>query len=533
MDFKKGALMPQKPSAPKEQDINCSAIIDGVQCGGVVKRRPRSGGKDPCVCSRCGRIYPSYTGLIRAAEPGVPKKQSKAAAKAKPSKPKIKRVESPRTQHNLPQHDGIETLELETVYEAAPEIHPVDDLADLWTGKPDSFGLTLADVQKVLSAEAARLVASKFILGGIDFNPSHLPEKEALAAVRAASISSLMFIGKTSTQSEVDDTRKGEEARAAAQAAKSELVRSEHAQYRLSFSFASGEMTEEQTKEFCSVDLIPKNLVKSAPPSPERLFKIVTAEQLSKSLSSKITNNFTQETVTEYVDFWRSVCSAICNDEFGGNSYWIAAGGNWSIGAYAAEVIKTAFAAGLSVTPMASLEQLCAVFERSHNYLNDLEFIHNAPRNMRDTLEQFSMFNQAYRAIYEGGIAAYKPKPVPPYRFTWRAYTESDLVIVTLPSVGLVTGGAAVLTELLTARSIAGLATIVVSTRSLVELNELNAGFIPEVFSKAGISLISRKDTRTAEDTGTHNFIYFSVHGDAPERGSAVQRKTRRIEKRQ
>jgi hypothetical protein len=423
---------------------------------------------------------------------------------------------------------------MEIVYEVVPDIPEYGDIDGLWSDDAaDVHGLRLSDVVAALSDEAERLTSSGFMLGGIDFNPLKLPEASILSGIRARSIQALALRGVTHTQLEIDDLRRGERERAEAEAAASDLTRSTCAPHCLSYHFASGVMTEQQTNEFTNTGILTKKFLNSSPPSPERLYTTVTAARVSDSVSRKSGTKVTRERVAEYDDFWRGICSEMCNSEFGRVSYWVASGSEWAIGEYAAETLKTAYACGLSITPLITVEQLRVLFERSHGYLNDLEFLHDSPRTMRDTLEQFSYFNSAYKAIYEGAIAAFKPKQLPPYRFTYRAYAESDVVIITLPRVGLIAGGAHVLTELITARSVAGLATIIVSTSSVRELNELNAGFIPEFFGKSGAALVARKDAALAENSSVCNYVYFSVYGDASERGSAVQRSARRISERQ
>jgi hypothetical protein len=459
----------------------------------------------------------------------VPTKTSPSAQ----ANPKTKALTKAPQKHT--KTTSLSAPEFETVYEDTLVATQSDtDVGGLWSDTiRDVFGLHKKDVIELLSEEADRLTSANFILYGIDFNPQNLSNDDALADIRARSIQALALRGVTYTQTEIDNVRNGERERTVSEVFAPDPVRSGSAPFCLCYHFASGVMTPQQTEEFESSGVLSDKFLHSSPPTTERLYNVVKANRFADDIARKLKNKFTRGCVTDYDEFWRGICSEICNLEYGCRSYWIASGSEWAIGEYAAEVIKTAYACGLSVTPVISLEQLRALFERSHNYLNDLEFIHESPGNIRDTLEQFSYFNSAYRAIYEGAVTAYKPKPPPPYRFTFRAYTESDVVIVTLPSVGLIAGGAHVLTELIKSRSVAGLATILVSTSSVRELNELNAGFIPEFFSKSGASLIARKDATLPENISVCSYVYFSIYGDASERGSAVQTKTRRIADRQ
>jgi hypothetical protein len=241
--------------------------------------------------------------------------------------------------------------------------------------------------------------------------------------------------------------------------------------------------------------------------------------------------------VSEYHDLWKSICSDICNQEYGEHSYWIAAGAKWCIAEYSAEVIRTAFASGLTVAPPVSLDQLRKIHDKSRQHLNDLEFLYNSPRAVRDSYEQFMIFNQAYRMVYANETCAYKPKPLPLYQFSWSNYAESDIVIVTLPNTGLSVGGLIALVELLNARSLLNLATILVSTVSVQKLNELNTSLMPELAYNTGLTLTSRKDRKNLGCAGVNYFLYFSIYADASERinqgKSNIQKKIEKIERRQ
>ncbi|GHU92838.1 hypothetical protein FACS1894208_00850 [Clostridia bacterium] len=436
--------------------------------------------------------------------------------------------ETPETQ-NL--QLSADEAPLEVVYEATSDTYDYSCLDGLWfADTPDTFGLTIKDAAKLLFDEAQRLSVSRFVIGGVEFNPQNLREDDVLADVRRRSINSLMATGKTYTQTELDGARQKVEACKPVTG----LAQSTQIPTCRSYAFTSGVMTDVQAGEFEAAGVLPAKYKDSSPPSPEWLYKAVSAGRLAAGLTHRRKSNFTLEVVAEYDSFWKNICSEMCCKEFGRRSYWIAAGSDWAIGEYASEILKTGFACGLSITPVVSLSQLRAIFERSHGYLNDLEFLSNSPRTTRDAVERFTCFNQAYHAIYEGAVTAYKPKPLSPYRFTYRAYTESDVVIVTLPRVGLVAGGAHVLTELINARNLMGLSTIIVSTCSVRELNELNAGFIREIFDKSGASLIKQSEAGFFDNLRVNNYVYFSIFGDASERGgSAVQKKTQNIAKRQ
>ena len=109
---------------------------------------------------------------------------------------------------------------------------------------------------------------------------------------------------------------------------------------------------------------------------------------------------------------------------------------------------------------MITLGELKSLYERAHGYLNTLEFLAHSPKAIRDSIERFTLFNEAYKAIYEGATPMFKPKDVEPPKFTWESYAQSDVVIIQLPETGLVAGGYKY--ELLRTRALTRKATILV-----------------------------------------------------------------------
>jgi len=433
--------------------------------------------------------------------------------------------------------DILEEVEYETVVIKQPE--PInkglsDDLIDeMWS---DIFvkkhNLTAAQVKQLLSEETARLRSEKFILDDINFNPNKLSEDVILEQIRNDSLSSLMVCGKTKTQATVDEARRIKiERDVKIQQMNAEgLIKSREANKGLPYNFMSGVMTEDQTEEFMGFGIITKRNLKKVPPSPERLHSVVNRARIMSTVSKGVTKEIELETVIEYDELWKKICSDICNKEYGEHSYWIATGTDWFIMEYVNDVIKTAFATGLSVVPMVNLGELKEIFDKSHGYLNDMEFLANSPRAMRDSIERFTMFNAAYSAIYEGAVSIYKPKPLEHPRYTWGAYMQSDIVVVQLPEVGLVAGGIVVLGELLRDRAISGKSTILISTSSLKRLNELNTGLVPALFGQNGITVIPSKDVRPDTYLSPNTYIYHSTLEDKVTRASSVQKTKRKIE---
>jgi len=445
-----------------------------------------------------------------------------------------------RARHNGEDEDFpdiLEDVEYETVVLKQPEpINPGSLDAKIDSAWTDVFvskhNLTASQVKELLLAESALLKIEKFKLDGINFNTAGLDEDTILEQIREKSIMSLMLCGKTSTQNEVDASRAAKIKRdAEVQKAKEEyLVKSVTAAQGLSYNFLSGVMTEEQADEFMRYGLISKKNLKKVPPTPERLYDIVNRKRILASMGKPTTKEIELEVVVEYNDVWKSICSDICNKEFGEHSYWIAAGTSWFIPEYVDDVIKTGFASGLSVVPMVTLCELKAMFEKAHGYLNDMEFLAHSPKAMRDSIERFTMFNAAYSAIYDGATPIFKPKAIETPRYTWEAYMQSDVVVILLPETGLVAGGLAMLGELLRGRAMARKSTILVSTTSMKRLNELNAGLVPALFGQNGIAIVASTEVGPKTYLDTSTYVYYTIHDDRTTKASAVQQRKKRIE---
>jgi hypothetical protein len=516
--------------------VICRNKVEGGVCGGIIE----DGGKQ-CVCASCGRVYKSrYSRLLakRRQEDkieGVVTETVETAEKNMSYKVDENIDEVPVLEgtgvmdEGLTFEGGVSTDDIEDledlVFPVVYEIVPESRLAEEkqietklpWDETKDKFGHDINDITKLLDDEARRLVRHKFRLSGINFNALGEDEATALMRVRKQSELHLQVQGKTYTKLE---TEKEEKRKAEAKAKEAASRANDSA-----LSAAQGE-------ELVTLGVIRRAALKKLLPTAETVLNRVSAARLKAELE-KYRTTFTLETVAAYVKFWKDICGTMRNGEFGLNSYWIATGDDWYLEDFKSDVLKTAYATGLSVTPPVLLDQLRAIFDRSHDYLNDLEFLSRSPRNIRDGLERFKVFNEAYRAVNEGGTGMVSQYVRAPYTFSWRAYMESDVVIIQLPNTGLVIGGAAVLMELLSARNALGLATILISTRSVKEMNALNAGFIPEFFDKSRATLISAADAARREDLHTHNFVYFSVWGDDAERESSSKNEKARLEARQ
>ena len=433
--------------------------------------------------------------------------------------------------------DIIEEVEFETVVLKEPEPFKqgvTDDEVDaMWKdAMVEKHKLTADQVKNLLSEESARLKVENYKLDGIDFNPKNLPDEVILAEIRDKSLTSLMLSGKTSTQDEVDRARaiRAKREAEAQQAREEYIAKSSRAEQRLPFNFLSGEMTPEQSAEFLKYGLISKRNLKKRPPSPERLHSIVNRKRILDSMGTPSKVEIPMEVVEEYVQVWESISAAICNKEYGEHSYWIAAGTSWAVPEFVDDVIKTAFATGLSVTPMITLGELKILFERAHGYLNSLEFLAHSPKAMRDSIERFTLFNEAYKAIYEGTTPMFKPKDAEAPKFTWESYAQSDIVIIQLPETGLVTGGLAMLSELLRTRAMTRKATIIITTTSMKRLMELNAGLVPALFGLNGIAVVAAKDVNPTTHLDTSTYVYHTVHEDGAKSGSPVQNRKRNVE---
>jgi len=433
--------------------------------------------------------------------------------------------------------DIIEEVELETVVLKEPEPFTQgisdEEVEAMWTDVlAKKHKLTADDVKRLLVEESARLKVENYVLDDIDFNPKKLPEEVILAEIRDKSLTSLMLSGKTHTQVEIDKAREIRAKREAeVQKAREEYIaKSAMAKKGLPFHFLSGEMTPEQVEEFLKFGLIDKKHLDKRPPSAERLHSIVNRKRILDSMGTPSQVEIPMEVVDDYVKMWESIVASICNKEFGEHSYWIAAGTSWAIPEFVDDVIKTAFATGLSVTPMITLGELKSLYERAHGYLNTLEFLAHSPKAIRDSIERFTLFNEAYKAIYEGATPMFKPKDVEPPKFTWESYAQSDVVIIQLPETGLVTGGLAMLSELLRTRALTRKATILISTASMQKLTELNAGLVPALFGLNGIAIVDAKEVNPGTYLDPSTYVYYSVYDDGVKVGSAVQRRKRNVE---
>ena len=433
--------------------------------------------------------------------------------------------------------DIIEEVELETVVLKEPEPFTAgiadDEIDAMWTDVlVEKHKLTADDVKRLLVEESARLKVENFTLEDINFNPNNLAEDVILAEIRDKSITSLMLNGKPHTQLEIDKAREIRAKREAdKQKAREEYIaKSMLAKKGLSFHFLSGEMTPEQVEEFLKYGLIDKKHLNKRPPSVERLHSIVNRKRILDSMGTPSQIEIPIEVVDDYVKMWESIAASICNKEYGEHSYWIAAGTSWAIPEFVDDIIKTGFATGLSVTPMITLGELKTLYERAHGYLNTLEFLAHSPKAMRDSIERFTMFNEAYKAVYEGATPMYKPKDVEPPKFTWESYAQSDIVIIQLPEVGLVTGGLAMLGELLRTRALARKSTILISTASMQKLTESNAGLVPALFGLNGISIVDAKDVNPGAYLDASTYLYYSIYDDGVKKGSTVQRRKSDIE---